>query len=652
MTAAVMPVRAVTFTGLLAAALACTGLPLTASEPACNACHEINSEAFDASAHGFLGCTGCHSGAEEFPHAEGVRQVDCALCHADPVEAYQQSIHAQGRASGLSQAASCADCHGDIHAITPHTDEASAVHWSHLAQACAHCHAKPDLVERGFATVRPVEAYLDSAHARAVAEGRHGAVCSDCHGNHAIFSASDPRSLAYHQRVPETCGACHQEIAAAYKESIHGVAAAHGIREAPVCTDCHGEHRILSPQEAGSPVFPTNIPLQTCGRCHNDVRLNQKFGLPLDKVPAYSDSYHGLAARAGVQTVANCASCHGVHDIQPSSDPRSHVHPANLPQTCGQCHPGAGTRFAIGPVHVVRTEARFAVVYYIRLIYLPLIYLTIGAMLLHNLLDFLRKSRSPAARQLAGLPGTAAERMSRGFRWAHGLVMISFPVLVYTGFALTYPESWWAQPLIRWESSLGLRGWLHRIAAVVLLGALALHLVHLVRSRRARACVSAMRPAWEDWLEFKGRIRYYLGLTPNPPHGGKLSYIEKSEYLAFLWGSLIMALTGFLLWFENFTLRWFPKWMSDAATAVHFYEAILASLAILVWHFYWVMFDPAVYPMDTTWWSGRAPLSRALERGETEAPSALADPATDPPPEEPTAQAPPNKSKTAPPESD
>jgi len=605
----------------------------------CLACHgdRIDAVKFSASAHGVFSCTDCHSGAGEFPHPEGVSQVDCAACHADAVESYQKSIHGQGRARGVTEAAACSDCHGDIHAITPHTEEASAVHWLHLAVACARCHANVELAEKfNFTVVRPVEAYLASVHARAVAEGRHGAVCSDCHGIHAIFPAVDPRSKDYHARVPETCGNCHQEIAAAFRESVHGVAVARGVRDAPVCTDCHGEHRILSPKEPGSPVFPTNIPTQTCGHCHSDLRLSEKYGLSLDKVPAYEDSYHGLAARAGVQTVANCASCHGVHDIQPSSDPRSHVNPANLAQTCGQCHPGAGSRYALGPVHIVPTEQQFAVVYYIRLAYLALIYLVIGGMLVHNLLDFIRKVRTPFVRSLAAR-SAEEERMSLGFRVAHGLVIVSFSTLVYTGFALTYPESWWAQPVVHWEASLGLRGWLHRIAAVVLLAGLGFHLVHLARSARARACIAAMHPSLEDWHELRERFRYYLGLRKDPPPGAKLGYIEKSEYLAFMWGTAIMAFTGFLLWFENFTLRWLPKWMSDAATTVHFYEAILATLAILVWHFYWVIFDPAVYPMDASWWSGRAPLSRALERAHGH--SAPITAATQiPPPQEQSAE--------------
>jgi hypothetical protein len=76
----------------------------------------------------------------------------------------------------------------------------------------------------------------------------------------------------------------------------------------------------------------------------------------------------------------------------------------------------------------------------------------------------------------------------------------------------------------------------------------------------------------------------------------------------------VMALTGFLLWFNDLTLKWLPSWVPSAATAVHFYEAVLATLAILIWHFYWTVFDPAVYPMDMSWWSGKAPASRELER--------------------------------------
>jgi cytochrome b subunit of formate dehydrogenase len=192
-------------------------------------------------------------------------------------------------------------------------------------------------------------------------------------------------------------------------------------------------------------------------------------------------------------------------------------------------------------------------------------------------------------------------------------------VLVYTGFALKYPESWWASPLLTWESDFGLRGWLHRVAAVVIMGALGWHFVHLTMSRRARRCIAQMLPGLGDLREFRDRMAYYFGLRADEPPVPNVGYVEKAEYLAFMWGMVVMAATGFLLWFETLALQWLPKWASDAATTIHWYEAILASLAILVWHFYWVIFDPVVYPMDLTWLTGKPPAARAAERsGEIE----------------------------------
>jgi len=92
-----------------------------------------------------------------------------------------------------------------------------------------------------------------------------------------------------------------------------------------------------------------------------------------------------------------------------------------------------------------------------------------------------------------------------------------------------------------------------------------------------------------------------------PVHSGCASYVEKIEYWAFVWGTCVMTATGFLLWFNSFALRHFPKWVSDAATALHYYEAILATLSILIWHMYTVVFDPAIYPMDRSCITGKAP---------------------------------------------
>jgi cytochrome b subunit of formate dehydrogenase len=135
-----------------------------------------------------------------------------------------------------------------------------------------------------------------------------------------------------------------------------------------------------------------------------------------------------------------------------------------------------------------------------------------------------------------------------------------------------------------------------------------------------------MAPRLSDLRELRERLAYYFGRRPQPPVSPSLGYVEKAEYLALIWGTLVMMATGYLLWFDNLTLRFLPKWVADAATAIHFYEAVLASLAILVWHLYWVIFDPVVYPMDMAWFTGRSTAARERERAVPPPPAGRAHP--------------------------
>jgi cytochrome b subunit of formate dehydrogenase/protein-arginine kinase activator protein McsA len=583
----------------------------------CAACHSEETAQVPKSVHGILGegsCASCHGPPHEIARS-GTPQPgkgrsatalrSCAACHTDAVREYESGVHAGARKRGDVEGATCLSCHGPAHKIVPSSDPASPTAKKNLAATCGACHANADFLARHqIPFARPVEAFRLSVHGRAVEAGNlQAASCSDCHASHGVFPARDARSKINRWNVPPTCGACHSDILRTYNASVHGAAVMRGVSGAPVCTDCHGEHSILAPSEPQSLVNPARVSSVTCGRCHADERLATRYNLPRDKVPAFEDSYHGLAARAGSQSVANCASCHGVHNILPSSDPASTVHPANLAKTCGACHPGAGTRFGIGRVHVrPATASEHTAVKWIRVAYLVLIPISIAFMVLHNALDFFAKLRRGVGR-----PAVAEQvpRMNLHFRIAHWLVVLSFPVLVVTGFALKFPEAWWAAPVLHWESQFALRGSIHRVAGVVLVAALLYHVVHLIASRRDRAILRYARPGIGDLRDLWSTVRFNLGLAPERPAFGALSYGEKFEYLAFLWGTVVMALSGFLLWFNDFTLRNFPKWVSDAATALHYYEAILATAAILFWHFYFVIFDPEVYPMEMAWLTGR-----------------------------------------------
>jgi hypothetical protein len=66
-----------------------------------------------------------------------------------------------------------------------------------------------------------------------------------------------------------------------------------------------------------------------------------------------------------------------------------------------------------------------------------------------------------------------------------------------------------------------------------------------------------------------------------------------------------MVATGFILWFQEIALMFMPKWLWDVALVIHLYEAILAVLAIIVWHFYYVMINPDEAPVSLTFLTGR-----------------------------------------------
>ncbi|MCK6562830.1 cytochrome c3 family protein [candidate division KSB1 bacterium] len=343
------------------------------------------------SVHAGFDCVTCHADVTEIPHAEKLAPAACQTCHEDAVADLAESVHGLPQ---IADAPTCSDCHGS-HDIRLRADTLSWVNPKQLAFTCGRCHADPAIVKKYHIPIRdPLTAYNRSVHGRLTLAGvDSAATCSSCHGSHKILDANNPASLVFHFNIPKTCAQCHQTVAAEYTASVHGAAVARGMRASPVCTDCHTEHAIESPAVASAPTSARNVAVETCGRCHASTRLTEKYGLRTERVSTFTDSYHGLALRSGQLSAANCGSCHGVHNILPSSDPRSMINPDNLVQTCGQCHPNASANFARGPVHFTEDEREGRVVAVVRTIYLSLIIVLIGGMLLHNGLDFIRKSK-------------------------------------------------------------------------------------------------------------------------------------------------------------------------------------------------------------------------------------------------------------------
>jgi len=571
----------------------------------------VDEKKYGASIHGqMFQCVDCHKDVKTAPHQNTPAKVSCADCHADAQKAFDTSMHAA--ASSVKdlngRTPTCTSCHGGPHEILPPSDENSKVNHKNIAATCAACHSQKFVMDEAGLSSTTVSSYNLSVHGKAVAGGNQkAAVCTDCHGSHAILGPGNPKSAIYKFNVPATCAKCHDNVKTEFVQSIHGQALARGNWQAPVCTDCHGIHSIKKHTDPSSSVAAANLAKVTCSSCHEGVRMSSEFGVESRRATTYLASYHGLASKLGSTVVANCASCHGVHNILPSSDPKSTVNKANLVVTCGKCHPGANAKFSQGTVHIdvpLSADTGSTAIRWVRRLYIPLILMTIGGMLLHNFLIWRKKALAIKARQHRPIT-----RLTLDQRIQHGALLTSFITLVITGFALAYPDSWLG--LVVGES---FRRWAHRVAAVIMMAVGIYHAYYLAAKDEGRKTFVDMLPGLKDGFDIRDNLRYYAGLGGNKPAFGRFTYSEKMEYWALVWGWLVMSVTGLMAWFKVGVGVFLPRWSVDVALAVHFYEAVLASLAIVVWHFYQVIVDPDVYPLNWAFWDGK--MSRHLYEEE------------------------------------
>jgi cytochrome b subunit of formate dehydrogenase len=113
-----------------------------------------------------------------------------------------------------------------------------------------------------------------------------------------------------------------------------------------------------------------------------------------------------------------------------------------------------------------------------------------------------------------------------------------------------------------------------------------------------------------DLVELRQMLRYNLGLSDRRPLFGRFSFGEKFEYWALVWGMVIMTVSGTMLWFDNYFVAIVPKGVLDVMLVVHYYEAWLATISILIWHMYSTVFSPALYPMNPSWLTGKMPVEQ------------------------------------------
>jgi len=213
-------------------------------------------------------------------------------------------------------------------------------------------------------------------------------------------------------------------------------------------------------------------------------------------------------------------------------------------------------------------------------------------------------SKAQAAEQ-ANARGRVYERFNLHHRIQHFFMAFPFTMLIITGWPLRFPELVVSKIGCALVGGVEVVGILHRIFGVMLVAVSIYHVVYLLvmflRGQRSVAMLPSITDAKEAW----GDVMYFIGVRDKRPRFGRYNWIEKVEYYAVIWGTVVMILSGIIIWIPQVATQYLPSWVVPASVIVHGYEALLAGLAIFLWHFYWVHLHPSVYPMSMVWLTGK-----------------------------------------------
>ncbi len=354
--------------------------------PSCKECHGSHKVLHNSDPNSltykmnipFL-CGKCHKEGEPVSRRENISEHNI-------IENYSQGIHGKGLfEAGLIVTATCNNCHGN-HLILPHTSVNSSVSPGRIAGTCMQCHIKieethkkvikgelwekdPSIIPSCSSCHPPHKVDVPKIQAR-ISDN----ICMKCHNDKEIHKIVDDEKVSLfldpsilpnsvHKNIPcakchtevdehlkrpcatnkpVDCSSCHAEVSDMYFTSGHGQGYYGKSKNAPYCTDCHGDHDTKSRYDDTSPVYRTAIP-ELCGKCHKEDG-KASMSAELKEVNAfadYSSSVHGRGLTSkGLTVSAVCTDCHTTHFVLKESDERSSVNPSNVQETCGNCHKG------------------------------------------------------------------------------------------------------------------------------------------------------------------------------------------------------------------------------------------------------------------------------------------------------------------------
>jgi len=561
--------------------------------------------------HPKLACVSCHADADKLPHNKKLAPASCSTnCHAKAQSDFLQGSHAEAVARGVPKAPRCATCHGG-HNILPKENRKSSIHPLNILKICGDCHKQhTSATSNGSVSEDHIAGYVDSVHGRALLRGGLvvAATCADCHGNHTVLPSKHKRSLVHRENVAGTCGKCHIGLTEAYQTSIHGQRLVEGNPEAPTCNDCHTSHKIT---RTGGSSFKLDI-LNECGQCHDKPAKGSNSKRTL--YDTYRLSYHGQATALGMTRGAKCSDCHGAHDIKGIADPASRLSPDNKVATCQQCHKDANESFAQFEAHAdFHDSERYPLLNGVWLYFVIMMSGAFGFFGLHSIFWFLRSSveRIKHGPHPKHAPAThAIKRFSTVDKINHAFVVISFFGLTITGLPLLFSDKAWGRTLAWLMGGGQVSGVLHRGFAIMLFLNLGLHFIVLLRRTKQTSIKNmifgpnTLLPRWKDVQDCFAMFRWFLR-GGKRPHFDRWTYFEKFDYIAEVGGSMIIGLSGLLLWFPQFFAQFLPGWVFNIAMIVHGYEAMLAIVFIFTIHFFNAHLRVEKFPVDDVIFTGQ-----------------------------------------------
>jgi cytochrome b subunit of formate dehydrogenase len=208
-------------------------------------------------------------------------------------------------------------------------------------------------------------------------------------------------------------------------------------------------------------------------------------------------------------------------------------------------------------------------------------------------------------------------RFSLFFRLQHIVLASSVLLLIITGAPIKFHESLLGDIVASAQIVDAMRI-VHRVAAAALTLVSLVHLIWVIFSREGWTNFVALVPRKDDFIHFVQQTKYLFGKSKEKPYFGRFNYIEKFDYWAVYWGVIIMVGTGTLLTFNTYFMNMLGQYSMHIGKLIHSDEALLASLALLIWHIYWSHLNPAKFPMNPSFLTGTMTMDDMIEEHPAE----------------------------------